>query len=120
MKGTRDEVAWGWSEPEALALARREHRPMIVDFTAAWCGACSQLDHTTYADAGVRAALKRFVRVKIDATNDEEPAVEALKTRYRVVGLPTIVLLDSAGEEQARFTELVGPDQLVPILSRIR
>jgi thiol:disulfide interchange protein DsbD len=119
-KGAGDDVAWSGSEPDALARARREHRPMILDFTAEWCGACKELDRNTYSDPGVKAALTRFVRVKVDATDDEDAAVDAIKSRYRVVGLPTIVVLDSIGKEQARFTQFVSPDQLVPILSRIK
>jgi thiol:disulfide interchange protein len=119
-EGSRDDVGWGWSEPEAVARARRERRPMVLDFTAEWCGACKELDRDTYSDAGVKAALQRFVRVKVDATNDEDAEVDAIKSRYRVIGLPTIVLLDSSGKEQGRFTEFVGPDQLVSVLSRIK
>lgn len=120
LEGTTDDGAWGRSEPEAAARARREHRPLIVDFTAEWCGACKQLDRDTYSDPSVKAALKRFVRVKVDATDDEDAAVDAIKSRYRVVGLPSILVLDSLGKEQARLTEFVGPDQLVTILARIK
>lgn len=115
-----DERAWSWSESEAVALARREHRPLIVDFTADWCGACRELDRKTYTDPRVQAALKRFVRVKVDTTNDEVPAVEAIQRRYRVVGLPTIILLDSTGKESARITEFISADELLTRIGPIK
>lgn len=115
-----DERGWSRSESEAVALARREHRPVIIDFTAEWCGACKEMDHTAYSDPRVQAALKRFVRVKVDATNDEDPAVRAIESRYRVMGLPSIILLDSTGKESARITELISADELLTRLDRIK
>ena len=52
--------------------------------------------------------------------NDEDRAVDAIKSRYRVVGFPSIVILDSVGKEQAHLTEAVTPEQLLPILARIK
>jgi thiol:disulfide interchange protein DsbD len=111
---------WYHAESEAVALARREHRPMIVYFTAEWCGACKELQRETYANPRFIAASHRFVKAKIDCTDDEDPGAEAIKARYHVIGLPTIIVLDANGNEQARFTEFVGPDKLIDALAKIR
>src|SRR5204862_358319 len=52
-------------------------RPLIVDFGAAWCTACKELDKVTFARADVREEAGRFFAVKVDATNDEDPEVTA-------------------------------------------
>jgi thiol:disulfide interchange protein len=119
-RGSDDTFAWSSSEREAVGRARREQRPMILDFTAEWCGACKQLDRETYADPRVRVALQRFVRVKVDATNDDDPAVDAIKSRYKVIGLPTIIVLDSAGQESARAVNFVSPEQLITLLAPVK
>jgi thiol:disulfide interchange protein DsbD len=97
----------------ALERALRERRPMIVDFTAAWCGACKELDKLTFSTAPVGAALGRFVAVRVDATNDEDPKVGAALQRFGVRGLPTVVVFDSRGKEAVRFTDFVPPDQFL-------
>jgi thiol:disulfide interchange protein DsbD len=48
--------------------------------------------------------------VKVDATDDEDPQVDAVKGKYRVKGLPTVVIFDSTGAERKRFNDFVGPD----------
>ncbi len=116
----REDRNWYHSESEAITLARREHRPILLDFAAEWCGACKELQRETYANPRFIAATHRFVKAKIDCTDDEEPGVAAIKDRYHVIGLPTVVVLDADGTEQARFTEFVGPDKLVDTLAEIR
>jgi thiol:disulfide interchange protein DsbD len=89
---------WMSDEAEALALAAREGRPVILDFWAEWCTACKELDRTAWADPRVAEALSRFVTVKIDATNDT-PENAALFRKYDVVGMPTVLFIDRRGRE---------------------
>jgi thiol:disulfide interchange protein DsbD len=105
-------LTWEHSEAEASARAKSEKRPLLVDFTATWCGACQELSLHTFSDQRVidRAVAANFVAVKVDATDDEDPQVDAVKNKYKVVGLPTVVLYDSAGKEQKRFNEFIGPE----------
>lgn len=113
------ELQWVTSEAEGTKLARAEGRPMIVDFGAAWCGACNELRTRTFADAAVRSEASRFVAVSIDATDDDDPQIAHAKDKYRVVGLPTVVLFDSHGHERRRFAEFVPPDQFLDALHSI-
>jgi thiol:disulfide interchange protein DsbD len=39
-----------------------------------------------------------------------------VKGKYKVVGLPTVVIYDSQGKERKRFNEFVGPE---PFLAAI-
>jgi thiol:disulfide interchange protein DsbD len=57
--------------------------------------------------------------VKVDATNDEDPQVDAVKGKYKVVGLPTVVIYDSMGKERKRFNEFVGPEPFLAALEGI-
>jgi thioredoxin:protein disulfide reductase len=99
-------------EARALALARAEGRPVIIDFWADWCAACRELDHTAWADPGVREEARRFVALKIDAT-DDTPAVEAVFEKYKVVGMPTVIFIDSHGREMpARITGAISGEEM--------
>jgi thioredoxin:protein disulfide reductase len=103
----------------AVARAASDKRPLIMDFTAAWCGACKELDKQTFSEPRVGQELSRFVAVKVDATNNDDPKVEALLSRYKVVGLPTVVLFDSRGNEAARFNDFVPPDEFLKSVQRV-
>jgi len=104
----------------AQAQARSESRPLLVDFGAAWCGACKELDKLTFSQASVKEEAARFVAVKVDATNDEEPVVADSIKRMNVLGLPTVILFDSAGTEVNRFTDFVPPEVMLAALRAVR
>lgn len=115
-------LAWEHSEATAVALAKSEKRPMMIDFTADWCAACKELAKHTFADPRVmeKAVAAKFVAVKVDATNDDDPQVDAVKGKYKVVGLPTVVIYDSTGKERKRFNEFVGPELFLAAIQGIQ
>jgi thiol:disulfide interchange protein DsbD len=115
------ELHWETNEPVAVQKASTEHRPMIVDFGASWCGACKELDEKTFPDPKVQKEGSRFVALHVDATNDDDPAIAKVREKYHATeGLPVVVFLDSNGQEQRRFTEFVGPDCFANALSTVQ
>jgi len=119
---TKPIAALSWQRGDLAALqarAQREGRPLLVDFTAAWCGACKELDKVTFSEPSVGAELGRFLTVKVDATNDDDPAVSATLQRFRVVGLPTVLVFDSRGNEAVRYTDFVPPDRFLEGIRRV-
>jgi thiol:disulfide interchange protein DsbD len=113
------QLEWLSSEQAAVQAALTGHRPMIVDFGAAWCGACNELATHTFADEHVREEAGRFVAVRVDATDDDNEEVAKVKGKYRVVGLPTVVVLDSNGHEQVRFNEFVPAERFVTAIKAV-
>ena len=101
---------------QAKLQAKAEGRPMLVDFTAAWCAACKELDKVTFADDAVKQEAGRFVAAKVDASDDETPGLDQVMAEYKVVGLPTVLLLDSQGREVRRFTDFVDAPRFVDAL----
>lgn len=91
------EEGWTASLPEGLALAEREGRPVLLDFWATWCKNCLTMDATTFEDAGVKAALDRYVKIKVQAEDPEAEPARSLLARFKSVGLPTYVILRPGG-----------------------
>jgi len=115
----KGELQWLQSEQAGALAAQAGHRPMIVDFGASWCGACNELATHTFADESVREEAGRFVAVRVDATDDDNEQVTKVKDKYRVVGLPTVVVLDSAGQERLRFNEFVPAERFLAAIKAV-
>lgn len=119
--GTGASLPWESSEATAVARAAAEHRPLLIDFGAAWCAACKELERVTFTDARVRGSGARYVSLHVDATDEDDPVVNALRRKYRVTeGLPVVLLVGSDGKEAVRFTEFVPPDRLAAALDSVR
>jgi thiol:disulfide interchange protein DsbD len=118
-RGGQPVLTWEHEEASAVSKARTEKRPLLVDFTAEWCGACKKLSRETFNDPRVMHKAGNFVAVRVDATNDEDPQVDAVKGKYKVVGLPTVVIYDSKGAERKRFNDFIGPDQFLAAIDGI-
>ncbi len=78
---------------KALAQAKRENKPLVLDFHAEWCIPCKQMEKDVFPDPKVAAQLKRVVFVRIDT--DQEPE---LTQKLGVVGLPDIRFAASDGK----------------------
>lgn len=113
------EMTWEKSEEAGLAKAKTENKAVLVDFGASWCTACKELEHETWPDPRVRNEAKRFVAITVDATDDDDKKIIELKKKYKVVGLPTVVLLDASGKEVSRFTEFVKPDRMSEAMKKV-
>ena len=97
---------------KAEALARKENKPLFIDFEATWCGPCKTMDQLVYtADAVVKAA-ENVISVKVDG--DKQPE---LKKQFKVGGYPSMILLTPEGEELKRTSGYCGVKEMVVFLN---
>lgn len=113
-----------WQEDTARAQsvitqARATGLPVLIDFGADWCVACGELERHTFSDPRVVAEGRRFQAVHVDATRMSDE-VRALFRRYRVRGLPVVLLLDSDGVERHRIVEFVEPADMLRRMRGVR
>lgn len=75
---------------------RADGRPTLVWFSATWCTTCKSMEPFAHETANGLTGEVVFVEKAID----EEPGIA---DDFRVLGPPTFVLIDAAGEEIGRF-----------------
>jgi len=91
---------WTAYSPEIFAQAKRSGKPIVIDFTAAWCVNCKEIAHDVFEAPSVAPTLaKDFVTLRADLTDWSSPASVALQKQYGFGSLPTVVLLDASGQE---------------------
>ena len=74
-------------------MAEREGKPVLIDMWATWCKNCLTMDKTTLQDAGVKAALEGYVKIKFQAESPDASPAKDVMQRFGAVGLPTYVIL---------------------------
>ena len=93
---------------EALAKAKADGLPLLVDVYAVWCEPCKRLDRLVFGSDEVRALSGRFIAIRVDG---EQPEGEAVRTRFGVQRYPTSLFIGKDGKEWGRivgFRELPG------------
>lgn len=86
-------IAWERWSPEALEKARREGKPVLVDFTASWCLTCQVNKKTSIEIDSVRAKLKEVGAVALigDYTK-EDPAITRELVRNNRAAVPLVLV----------------------------
>ena len=84
---------------DALAKAKTENKPVVLDLNAEWCAPCRQLERLTFPDPKVKALLEQTIFLRIDT--DKYPEIA---NQLGVEGLPDIrfVLPDGTIVRQLR------------------
>ncbi len=118
----KEGIVWTTYSEEALARARQQGKSVMIDAYADWCLPCKELDTFTFTDPAVRSAAEELVRLKLDLTLIESGSeAERARGRFGILGVPTILFLDSSGRERAdlRLEGFEPPDRFLTRIQRI-
>ena len=121
---TEPKVKW-ISLEEAQNFTLAQSKPILIDFTADWCGWCKVMDKKTFSDESVATYMnEKFYTVKLDYDSTEklnffgeQLTARELGEKYRVSGLPTILLLSS---DSKKSKKLVGYKTPEPFLKSLK
>ncbi len=100
--------AWLISIEEGVKQAKAEKKLVMIEFTGSdWCPPCMMMAKKVFGkSAFLKGVKKDYVIVKLDMPNsnpDLKKANEELLRKYKVRGIPTVLLFDAEGKEFSRF-----------------
>jgi len=82
----------------ALKQSAETGRPVLLDFTAAWCKNCKAMELTTFEEPDVKAAMDGMIFVKVHADKPSAPETAALMKLFEVPGLPAYRIIRPDGK----------------------
>ncbi len=105
---------------QAMARARQQGKPVILDYYADWCTDCLRMEATTFKDPRVVTALKRFELLQANVT-DNNDAAKTVKKKFSVLGPPAMLIFGANGEErkELRFYGYKNAEEFLALLGRI-
>lgn len=114
-------IAWIAYAESALASATAGGKPIVIDFSADWCLPCKELEHRTFNQPEVIEAARGVVTLKADLTEHGSVDVRALRQKFNIRGVPTIVFIDATGKERTdlRAVEFIDKHEFLERLSGI-
>lgn len=108
-------INWRSVYADAAEEAAAANKPLLIEVTAVWCGACRQMQQLTFSDRRVIQRVESaYVPLVIDA--DEHPDLVA---GFRVASLPTTLVVSPDLKILKRFTGYQSASVLLPELERI-
>ena len=104
------EATWLTDLPQAQTQAKSQNKIILMDFTGSdWCGWCIKFKKEVLDTAEFQEyAAKSAVLVELDYPHKKELAEDLkkanaeLKSKYKITGFPTFVVLNQDGKEIGR------------------
>ena len=107
---------WLEEYPQASQYAKEENKLLLMDFTGSdWCGWCMKLDEEIFSKQAFKDyAEENLVLLKVDFPKHKtlpsgiQQQNQNLAHQYHVQGYPTVVILDSQGQQVGTLGYMEG------------
>lgn len=109
------------SEAELQQALAENNKPLVMlDLYADWCVACKEFEKETFSDPSVQKAFGDMLLLQVDMTKNSEEN-RALMTKYKVLGLPTILFFNRDGKEieGSRVNGFMSPVEFLQWIEKI-
>lgn len=84
---------------QELSTLQQEQKgkPVLLDFTAAWCTNCKMMEQTLFASEKFKEMTAGYTLLQADITNVSDTQVKELLQKFQVFGVPHMVILRADG-----------------------
>jgi thioredoxin:protein disulfide reductase len=113
-------LTWQKYDQTAFANAKSKNEKIIIDFSAEWCVPCKELDAQTFSNEKVIDAGKDFTAFKADMTKTGSEEIEKLRKDFNVIGVPTVLIFDSKGNEVERLTGFINAEGFLKLMEKAK
>lgn len=98
VKANSSSINWMTSFEDAKKMSKALNKPILLDFTAHWCGPCKMMDSNVWSKEEIKVVMQNFVPLKIDFDSKKD-----LVRKYNVKGIPYIFIIDGWGNKLHSF-----------------
>lgn len=118
---TQPGIVWQPYSDTLKEQAQQSNKPVMVDFSAAWCGPCKQLKKVTFTDPAVVRQAQNFMTLEVDLTSAEDLSNRKLAKDFSIKGVPTVVFFDRQGRERTdlRLEGFVPPKEFLTTMEQL-
>src|SRR5207237_6041460 len=103
-------MTWERDYDKAIQRAQAEKKLIVADMFTDWCALCKQMDAETFSDPVViRNLADKYVWLKLNTETEEEGI--RLQKDFAILTYPTVLVLDSQGEEVDRIDRFLSAGQ---------
>jgi len=108
-------ILWQTNFEQAMQQARQENKPVLVHFSADFCGPCKLIEKEVFPDSEIIQNINQnFIPVKIDTEKDQ-----ATTKKFGVTGIPADIFVSPNGEVISQRVGKVNAQQYLGEIRKI-
>ncbi len=100
---------------QLLEQAKRENKPLVLEFSGKWCGACRRLEQETLEDPKVEEALEKVIFRQILVEDDPAAA-----RQFKMRASPQLRFITPGGQVVAEDKGVISVETMLGHLKRLR
>ncbi len=123
LPATQTETASGQQSASAFTQINRlqdleqyRGQKVLLDFTASWCSNCKIMEQGLFASAEFKQITQGYTLLQFDISDTTAAPVKEMIEKFRLFGVPYLVVLDENVQLQAQAAGLQGPEDIKRLL----
>ncbi|PJE18006.1 MAG: hypothetical protein CK430_01060 [Legionella sp.] len=106
---------------QELARAKKENKPIFLEFSASWCSDCQDMDTKVFNQSEVVKAMTGLVSVKVNVSDNNEE-VANIKKAFAIYGTPTMLFFDAKGQALNHLTSVgyINKASMLGLLNQVQ